>query len=274
MAFKDILVHVDTSPAASIRLETAIGMAEADDGHVIGLYVSQPIIVPGYVNAQLSPEIIEAHRKAGLDAVAHAEATFKEAVRRSGVSAEWRYAEGDRPEMLALNARYCDVTVVGQHDPQMMSDGLPDRFILSAGRPTLVVPYEGSYPKVGKVVLVAWDASRLAARAVNDALPLLTDAREVHVIAINPKGGTEAHGEVPCADICLHLARHKVKAIGHTAYAEDMEAGALLLARLGSLGADLLVMGGYGHARWRELVMGGMTRHVLANMPVPVLMSH
>ena len=274
MAFKDILVHVDTSPAAAIRMETAIGMAEADDGHLVGLYVSQPIIIPGYVSTQLSPELIEAHLKAGLEAASHAEATFKEAVRRSGISNEWRYAEGDRPEMLASNARYCDVTVVGQHDPKMMLDGLPDRFILSAGRPTLVVPYEGSYPTVGKVVLVAWDASRLAARTVNDALPLLVDAREVHVIAINPKGGTEAHGEVPCADICHHLARHKVKAIGHTAYAEDMESGALLLARLGSLGADLLVMGGYGHARWRELVMGGMTRYVLANMQVPVLMSH
>ena len=122
--------------------------------------------------------------------------------------------------------------------------------------------------------MVAWDASRLATRAVNDALPILRKASKVHLLAINPEGGREGHGDVPGADIGLHLARHGVKAEASSIHAEDLEAGDALLSRAADFGADLIVMGAYGHSRWRELVLGGVTRHLLNHMTAPVFMSH
>ncbi|MSP80209.1 MAG: universal stress protein [Rhodospirillales bacterium] len=188
-------------------------------------------------------------------------------------------APSGRPaaETLALSARYADLAVVGQRnsdDDELEMDKMPDRFILSAGRPVLSVPYAGAFPKVGQTAVVAWDASRLATRAVNDALPILRRAAKVHLLAINPEGGREGHGEVPCADIAHHLARHGVKAEASSLRVNDIEVGDALLSRASDFGADLIVMGAYGHARWRELVLGGVTRHLLQHMTAPVFMSH
>ncbi|MDP6786185.1 MAG: universal stress protein [Rhodospirillales bacterium] len=137
-----------------------------------------------------------------------------------------------------------------------------------------MVPYVGSYPKIGERVMVAWDASRLASRAVHDALPFLTAAKHVDVLAINPKGGPQGHGDIPSADICQHLARHGVKVEAQHVYADDIDAGDMLLSQAASRGADLLVMGAYGHSRWRELILGGLTHFVLEHMTMPVMMSH
>jgi nucleotide-binding universal stress UspA family protein len=148
--------------------------------------------------------------------------------------------------------------------------------ILGVGRPVLVIPHSGEFPVIGERVLVAWDASRLATRAVNDALPLLESAREVVVMAVNPRTeeGERGHGEIPSADICLHLARHGVRAEAQHLYADDLGVGPLLLSRAIDEGIDLIVCGAYGHARWREIVLGGVTRHLLEHMTIPVLMSH
>ena len=127
----------------------------------------------------------------------------------------------------------------------------------------------------GKRVLVAWDSSREAARAVNDSLPLLARADAVHVVSINPRGHKPGElDRLPGADICLQLARHGVKAEAQHLVATDIEVGDLLLSRAADMGADLLVMGAYGHSRWREIVLGGATRQILGEMTVPVIMSH
>jgi nucleotide-binding universal stress UspA family protein len=180
--------------------------------------------------------------------------------------------------MLGLHGRYADLVVAGQRDPEGEdlngNEEMPDRLILSLGRPVLVVPAYGRFPVIGDRVLVAWDGSRLATRAVNDAIPLLTGAKSVAVVAINPEGGDEGHGQIPSADICLHLARHGVRAEAQHLFADDVDAGDMLLSQAAEQGIDMIVMGAYGHARWRELVLGGMTRHVLRHMTVPVFMSH
>ena len=113
-----------------------------------------------------------------------------------------------------------------------------------------------------------------ATRAVHDALPILVGARLVHVIAVNPSGGMAGHGDVPGADICLHLSRHGVNAVCEHIRSEDLKIGEMLLSRAADEDVDLLVMGAYGRSRLRELVMGGATRHLLGHMTVPVLMSH
>ena len=278
MALKDILVHVDGSAQGRARLETAVNLAAAHEAHLIGLYVLTQARVPGFVRAQIPAEVMEAQGKA-LAAVAEtAEAAFRDETARAGISAEWRAVEGEPVEMIALHARYSDVAVVGQRDPEgdeyASADDVPDRLILSIGRPALVVPCVGRYANAGERIMVAWDAGRLATRAVNDALPFMEKAKQVVVLAVNPVGGPEGHGEIPSADICHHLARHGIKVEAQHIHAEDVQVGDMLLSRAADEGIDLLVMGAYGHARWRELVLGGVTRHLLAHMTMPVLMSH
>jgi nucleotide-binding universal stress UspA family protein len=138
----------------------------------------------------------------------------------------------------------------------------------------LVVPYAGRFERIGERVLVAWNASREAARAVSDSLPLLSRAKSVTVMAVNPKSGPNAHGDVPGADIALFLARHGIKTEATQVFADDVDIGDMLLSRAADLGTDLLVMGAYGRSRLTELMLGGATRQILSEMTIPVLMSH
>jgi nucleotide-binding universal stress UspA family protein len=163
--------------------------------------------------------------------------------------------------------------LAAQPEPgDLLATALAGDLVLSVGRPVLFVPYAGRFPATGKRVLVAWNASREAARAVSDALPLLARAESFEVVAFEPRPGD--HGEVPGADIALYLARHGVKATAARQSAPEIDIGAQILSRAADTGADLIVMGGYGHSRLRELVLGGVTRSMLEAMTVPVLMSH
>lgn len=278
MALKDLLVHVDGSRRSAARLDAAIALAARHNAHLIGIYVLTYPRIPGFIRVELGEEVLRHQAEAIRAAAEQAERDFNNRIGNNGVSGEWRLVDGPAPEMLALHARYCDVAVVGQRDPEgdeaAAAAEMPDRLILSVGRPVLVIPNVGDYPVIGERIMVAWDASRLATRAVHDALPLLERSRHVSVIAINPQGGVEGHGMIPSADICLHLARHGVNAEAQHLYADDVDVGDMLLSRAADQAIDLLVMGAYGHARWRELVLGGATRHMLQHMTMPVLMSH
>jgi len=278
MALKDILVHIDSSPQCAARLDSAMQLAIRHDAHLTGLYVIPHTEIPGYIRAQITNEILEHHDRLIVDAAEQAKQMFTERTNQQGLTAEWRCVEGDLIPVLALHARYADVAIVGQRDPEgdtvSADPGMPDRLILSVGRPVLVIPNIGEYPNIGERVMVAWDASRLATRATNDAMPFMEGAKHVSVMAVNPRGGEEGHGEIPSADICLHLARHGINAEAQHVFADDVEAGDMLLSRAADEGIDLFVMGAYGHARWREVVLGGVTRHLLRHMTMPVLMSH
>jgi nucleotide-binding universal stress UspA family protein len=177
---------------------------------------------------------------------------------------------------MRLSARYADLVVAGQPEADDEGDlrGLADELVFSAGRPVLFVPYAGRFPALGKRVLVAWDAGREAARAVTDALPLLQRAEAVEVCAFDPEKRARKHGEQPGADVGLYLARHGVKVTVARQSGAGYDVGAQILSRAADVGADLVVMGAYGHARVREMVLGGATRTLLEAMTVPVLMSH
>jgi nucleotide-binding universal stress UspA family protein len=155
-----------------------------------------------------------------------------------------------------------------------MSRQLAEQLVLASGRPVLLIPYIGAGATMGERVVIGWDASREAARAVSDALPILERAASVVVVTINPRQRDFGHGEMPGTDIALHLARHGVKVEVQRVETRDMDVGNALLSHLAGQSADLLVMGGYGHSRLREIVLGGATRTVLGDMTVPVLMSH
>jgi nucleotide-binding universal stress UspA family protein len=279
--YKDLLVTLDAAPQSLVRLEVAARLAERFGAHLVGLYTAT---VPeaagryGYFDpALLDPLFREVLDKSRAEAD-RVRGHFEECVARRGVSAEWRMATGFPSETTAVHGRYADLVVLGQIDPD---DGLaslvrpvPQEVALAIGRPILTVPYAGKFAEIGRRVLVGWDAGREATRAINDALPLLAAAQSVTVLAIDPESGFSGHGEVPGADIALHLARHGVKATIERTVSARIGAGETLLSRASDLDADLLVMGAYAHSRVRELLLGGATRTVLESMTVPVLMSH
>jgi nucleotide-binding universal stress UspA family protein len=145
--------------------------------------------------------------------------------------------------------------------------------ILISGRPALLIPYIGDCETIGENVMIAWDGSRQASRAVHDAMPVLEDAKNVTVMVINPKDKGNGSGKEPGAGVVRHLAEHGIKATAEHV-TTDLDPGNMLLSRASDKGIDLIIMGAYGHARWTELVLGGVTKHMLQHMTVPVLMSH
>jgi nucleotide-binding universal stress UspA family protein len=279
MSYRDLLVVLDTDPSARVRIEIAAALADRFAAHLVGLY---PLPMPeaprhfGYYDPALLNPFFEELRARARDAADKTRQTFEHIASRRGVSAEWREIPEGADADPALHARYADLTILGQFDPDKPDTirPRPEQVTLVSGRPILVVPNVGNFADLGRRVVIGWNASREAARAVNDAMPLLTAAETVTVLTIDPREGPRAHGELPGADISLHLARHGVKAEIERTVSADLPLGEVLLSRVADLGADLLVMGAYGHSRARELLLGGATRSLLRSMTLPVLMSH
>ncbi|MBX6376734.1 MAG: universal stress protein [Acetobacteraceae bacterium] len=282
MQLKDILVHLDASRRSDARLRLAVDLARQHGAHLSALFVVDLVLPVGFAGGfgdgaiGIGP-VIERLREEALTAAAEVEARFRETVRREGIDGEWRLAEGMSAELVALHARYADLALVGQEEPegdQPAATAIIERVLFSSGRPVLVVPFAGRFETVGRRALIGWNASREATRAVHDALPLLMRAETVTVFSVNPRRGPDGPGEVPGADLALHLARHGVKVETAQTVSADVSEADVLLNQVADMAADLLVMGAYGHSRMREFVMGGVTRSILERMTVPVLMSH
>ena len=277
MSYKTILVHLDHRPRSSERLGLALSLAEEFDAHLVGLFAPGSPRLPSYALAEGGPLLHDLLEQRNAEVLREAERGFREVTQRNGGErSEWRTSKSDPAAAMRLSARYADLVVAGQAEGQYEGDlrGLADELVLSAGRPVLLVPYAGRFAALGKRVLIAWDAGREAARAVTDALPFLQRAEAVEVSAFDPERGGRKHGEQPGADVGLYLARHGVKVtVAHQSGAR-FDVGSQILSRAADSGADLIVMGAYGHARVRELVLGGVTRTMLEAMTVPVLMSH
>jgi nucleotide-binding universal stress UspA family protein len=225
-------------------------------------------------------DIVEIERNKSLAEAGRCKQIFEEAARGHAFVAEWRVIESRHPDIgraIVEQARAADLVIAGQTDPKWDLSpifDIPERLALESGRPVLVVPYAGSFGEVGKRVVVAWNNRREASRAVFDALPLLAGADQVRVLWINPARDGVAPDELPTAEITGALARHGVKAEAAHSVAPDIDVGNELLSRAADLSADLIVMGCYGRSRFRELIFGGATRHILQHMTVPVLLSH
>lgn len=280
MALKNLLVHLDDTEPCEGRIKAALALADAHDAHLTGLALAAEVSLPSYIGGQLPPEVLEIQRSHALERGQAAARRFTKAVETNGRSTDCRLIETldiDVARVTALHARHSDLVILGQAEPEEESTWMRrtlEEVVLSAGRPALVIPYIGPGKTLGQRIVVAWDAGREAARAVNDALPLLERAKEVTVLTVNPKPGTDGHGEEPGADIALHLARHGVEVEVQQSRGEEIGIGDAMLSRLADRGADLLVMGAYGHSRLREVVLGGATRTILEQMTIPVLMSH
>lgn len=279
MALKDLLVVIDGDAASAARLDLAARLAARNDAHLTALYAFTEMMLPGYIEVEIPAELRAARREAVKDQVAQARQRFEDAMRQHGLTerSEWLAVERDPTIAAAVHGRYADLIVVGQPDPGRDRDtpvAQPADLLFEAGRPLLVVPYAGHFASVGERVLVGWNGSREAARAIGDALPVLTTAKKVVVMAANPKPGPHGLGDEPCADIARHLSRHGCKVEATHVATDVVEPGDTLLNMAADEGCDLLVMGAYGRSRLRELVLGGMTRYMLQHMTIPVLMSH
>jgi nucleotide-binding universal stress UspA family protein len=278
MSYKTVLVQVDQSSHAAQRIRIAAAIANADGAHLVGTATSG-IARQAYqahafdLTMVLAAGQCEALRVAAGEALAKFDA---QAASLDVKSYERRMIDDDAGGGLSLQARYADLVVLSQPDPDEADPGaepdLPEYVMLNCARPVLIVPYAGQFTQVGKNILIAWDGSQEATRAITCALPLLRRAANVSVAVFNAQGALK-HGEQPGADIALYLARHQVK-VEVVQREVDIDLGNALLSLASELGADLIVMGGYGHTRFRELLLGGVTRTVLRTMTVPVLMAH
>ena len=285
MSIKDILLQVDAGAAFPARLDLAVGLAQRHGAHLIGLCVFDIRRIPGAGFGMVDSEdsiALSAYqaqvRDDALQVAGKLEASFRERLRRDGIEGEWRLVEDRAAPTVGLHARYADLAVLGQEDPddQRLSGwtSVLEQALFSSGRPILVVPYAGRFTQVGQRVLVGWNARREAARAVHDALPLISDANEVTVLAIDPQAGLDGPGEDMAADLAQHLARHGLRVTAAQTASGGLDAADVLLNHAADLSADLIVVGGYGHSRTWEMVLGGVTRALLQRMTVPVLMSH
>jgi nucleotide-binding universal stress UspA family protein len=280
MAYKDLLVHLDESNGCARRVDAAVRLAARHGAYLTGLYPILEIPLLNYIREQI-PEDVQARMDA--EAQMQAEAGLKdfwEAAERGGVSYGTRTDHAlhtTLARVVSMHARYADLVVLGQADPDeppYVGSDLPEEVVLASGRPVLVVPHDWAPRALGERVLIAWDASREAARAVSDALPLLQRAASVLVVSVNPKSTPLGHGELPGADMALHLARHNIHVEVQSVETDRMDVADALLSFAADRGCDLLVMGAYAHSRVRELVLGGTTRTILKSMTLPVLMAH
>jgi nucleotide-binding universal stress UspA family protein len=279
MSYKTILVHVDQSRQAAERIRLAAAIAKAENAHLIGTAmtgISRYVFDSGAINPH-DPTF--AFHLDYLHQYAHdALAAFEKLATQASVSSyESRLVNDDAGGGMTLQARYCDLVVLGQFNPDEAVPGLmpdfPEYVVINCARPVLVVPFAGTFTQNCKHALIAWDASMSATRAVTGALPLLSQAGQTDLVVFNADDQPDAHGEQPGADLALYLARHGVKLtlINQTI---GLDTGNALLSLAADQGADLIVMGGYGHSRFREIILGGVTRTMLSSMTVPVLMAH
>jgi nucleotide-binding universal stress UspA family protein len=279
MSYKTILLHLDESAHLPQRIALASALAQQMQAHLVGLATS------GVTRLMYSGGAIEIDAALLADHVALLRhraagrlARFSQLVPPSAaLSTETRQLDDDEFGGLCLQARYSDLLVLGQSDPDERPGSWPEELVpyvvLNSPRPVLVVPYAGQAGAPFEQVLVAWDGGAEAARAVDAALPLLKAAKRVTVALFNPQSGPDGHGQEPGADLALYLARHGVQ-VEVRVESTSTDTGHALLALAADVKADLLVMGCYGHSRLREMLVGGTTRTVLARMTLPVLMAH
>jgi nucleotide-binding universal stress UspA family protein len=274
---KDLIVNIPVGAASTPVLDYAVSIASTYDAHISGVAFAYEPVVPGTVFDGVAASIIATYRSESEKAGQTAVSKFDDLARRAGVSADSHLLEAGPTgagELFAQVARHFDLAVVGQTDPEQDSpeELLPEAALFGSGRPIVIVPYIQKAGLKLDRVMVCWDGSRAAARAIADAGPFLDRAKAIDVVTVSKTQG--ARNELPGFDIAHHLARHNLKVDLKRIVAGDIDVPSALLSHAADTAADLVVMGGYGHSRLREFVLGGATRGLLESMTVPVLMSH
>jgi nucleotide-binding universal stress UspA family protein len=272
VTYRTILLELVDDPHNDVRVECARRLALRFDAELVGIHVSPPPFLPmgfGEGAAYVGPEVFEAQREANRLVRERVEAAFRRQCDATKMAVRDIYEEGDPGELLAEAARGADLTIAAQEGGTGLDALAPQpihHVILSAGGPVLVLPRAGLGDPLGRRVAVAWNGSREAARATKDALPFLTSAEAVILLA----AGEDAAAAL---DAGTGLLKRHGAAVSAKQIEPSRAHGAMLLDAAAAEGADLLVMGAYGHSRLREIVLGGATREVLRDARIPVLLS-
>jgi nucleotide-binding universal stress UspA family protein len=274
---KDIVVNLSVGEGAGQAGDYAISVAAAFDAHLAGLAFRYDPIVPvsgaGYVPA----EVIEVQERDNAAATKSAIDRFIAASARAGVAAEPLTLSASFAgvgDQFGRVARRFDLSIVGQAEPatSAVEEIIAEAALFESGRPVIVVPYIQKTPLKLDRVMLCWDGSRAATRAIADAMPLLKRAGRVEVVIVAHERGKE--DEIEGADMAEHLARHGLNVEVKRTVASNVDVADVILSHAADAGSDFIVMGGYGHSRLREFVLGGVTRSIFRTMTVPVLMSH
>jgi nucleotide-binding universal stress UspA family protein len=288
MALRDFLVSVDRTRAGAARLRLALALARANGAHLTAIYpppadtlapglefapgAPPGVVVPGPMTGPAPSEIAR-----DVETAEAAERLFESELQANGIAGEWYLlGEHDAAELIEF-AKAVDLVILGQLAQEQQEEGAaqfpPENVLMEAGRPVLVVPYAGAFATIGRRVLIAWDGSREAVRALNDAIPLIAGAEAASVMLVAARQ-EEFDGMRGALERTLrHLQRHGVDARPEEMVRGDMAISDVLLSRAADLGIDLIVAGAYHHSPLREAVLGGVSRELLAHMTVPVLMS-
>ena len=281
MAFKDLLVHLDDSKACAERVEAAIALAKRQDAGVTGVALALKSTIHSYVGIEIPSSLSDAQQEIVQKAAESAVEKFETACKEAGVKYTSKIdtcSATKAPARLSFHARHADMSFLGQPNPDdpgvAFQEHLLEGVLFASGRPLYIVPYVGRPHKKIRKAVIAWDGGKKAVRAVNDAIPLLQGRNsDAIVLVINPQERQGAHGDKPGRDIADHLERHGIKTMVDRLRMPEAQPDTLVLNYLADSGADLLIMGAYGHSRLREKAFGGVTNTILHQMTTPVLMS-
>ena len=274
---KDIVVNLALARAHDPATDYALSVARTFNAHITGIvFIYDPVISPTIMDG-VSAEWIDAQRAESKAIAQAAIDRFEQAAARDGLSFRHCMIEatlGGATDLFGRIGRRFDLVVVCQREPDHLSpsDMFVEAGLFESGRPVIIVPYIQQQDLRLERVLVCWDGGRTAARAMGDAMPFLTRTKAVDIVIVAT--GRAKSDEIPGADIGHHLARHGINVDVKHIVAEDVDVPNTILSYAADVSAEMIVMGGYGHSRLREFVLGGATRDILASMTVPILMSH
>ncbi len=274
---KDIVVNLTGAAPQEFAADYAISLARLFHAHIAGVgFVYEPVI-PGTVLGGIPTDLIEAQREENTKTAKAATSRFEAAAAQAGLSAEVRILDASvagAADLFARIARRYDLAVVGQARPKegATEELLIEGALFESGRPIVVVPHVQTRAATLERVLVCWDGSRPATRAIADALPFLRHAKAIDIVAVSGERGKG--GELAGTNMARHLARHGLKVELKRVSAGNADVPSAIRSHAAETGADFMVMGGYGHSRLREFILGGVTRTILTSSTVPVLMSH
>jgi len=274
MPGKDVLVVVDTEASVARRLALVAALAGRGEIRVTGMYVTGLPVTTAFADLDGWAQLVDAYMTAQRAEALKAERAFRAEAARLNLDVAWHCREADMTEAVIAFARLHDLVVMGQLNPDAPVNALrPGEVALAAGRPALIVPYAGTFTELGRRILVAWNGTREAARALHDAMFLIDGSEAVTVLEIDPPG-EEEDPELRAVHVVEALKRRGVAATAESAVSGGTPIADVILSLAADLTADLVVMGAWGHSRLREYVLGGASRGILSEMTVPVLMSH
>jgi nucleotide-binding universal stress UspA family protein len=274
---KDIVVNLTGAAPQEFAADYAISLAQLFEAHIAGVgFIYEPVI-PGTVLGGIPTDLIEAQREENTKAAKAATNGFEAAAASAGLSAEVRILDASvagAADLFGRIARRFDLAVVGQARPKegASEELLIEGALFESGRPVVVVPFVQTKGVSLERVLVCWDGSRPATRAIADALPILRRAKAIDIVAVSGERGKGS--ELVGTNMARHLARHGLDVALKRVSSGDVDVPSAIRAQVAETGADFMVMGGYGHSRLREFILGGVTRTILTSSTIPVLMSH